>query len=398
MTWDSLCGGDPQPQDIWTVYKMKPVSELKKTIIAKMGLYLSDKHLIANGWEILAETLGLEPDDIIRIRLEGGKDGKVVGEVMLECWAKKGQSSTVKVLEDHLIAIDRPDVLQILYQSAFPVCQLTCSVKDQDMTFDLPHQGLVESEEASLRVALEGPLQRFGYKIDNLEIQPISNRKVAWADKTSSVKGCHLVLYVKQPLKTMQDNKKEDTEPIGQTKKQEELGTNTDECKDSMDSDSEYVIQDVDNISNGDHDYENMDFHLGWHPFLPDIKEEIIRVMGSYIRADGYYILRKTKHGHHAISVTYLGKIKHFRVYKKKNNWYIWRSGPRKDSLPNLLMWYKQNPLPLHTDSASENTETDVSGEAPPLPPRVSLKLKYPVCVDLELQDYHKTVHFENNS
>ncbi|XP_070558530.1 uncharacterized protein [Ptychodera flava] len=128
-----------------------------------------------------------------------------------------------------------------------------------------------------------------------------------------------------------------------------------------------------------ENDYSDMITIPSWHPHLPDAKEEITRVMGEYLQQDGWYLVRETKEKYVAVSVTYCRKIRHFRLYKKRGEWYFYRSGPRMKSLEKLLAWYGSNQLPIKQNSAAA-----ASDAGPPL------TLRHPIPVDKDIEKSHK--------
>ncbi|XP_070558532.1 uncharacterized protein [Ptychodera flava] len=361
----------------WPLFRKTPYSKLKTNVKRKIGMYLSDSYTVANDWVVLAEALGLDNDEITMIRLEGRKEGKLAGEIMLDLWSNKGNDSTVKVLEDLLIGIQRYDVLDVLYQA---LCQLTCTViMDQDNTVDLPREELTVPEQDSLRVALDGPLRKLGFSPDDLEVNLVSDRKITWDTETHVLKGYHIYLSKKIPIQMPEVSSS--SSPSG-TEGLSPLPEN--------DNDDVEVITPTSKSANEEPEYANLDVNFGWHQYLPDNKYEIIKVMRDYLKADGYFIIRRTKEGHLAVSVTYMGKIKHFKIYKRKGLWYFYRDGERKDSIEGLIKYYMDMPLVYTQKQLRESNNS----EAPPLPPRVSLKLKYPVCVDRKLEESHRTLKY----
>ncbi|XP_077977173.1 uncharacterized protein LOC144432766 [Glandiceps talaboti] len=108
----------------------------------------------------------------------------------------------------------------------------------------------------------------------------------------------------------------------------------------------------------------------GWHPYLRNDSNEIHRVMKHYLKCDGCYIIRPLEDGKLAISVTYMGQKKHFRLHRKIEGWFLFKKGPKMQSLRELIEWYQTNGIPIQNgDGQAQQCDT-------------LLKLRYPITAE----------------
>ncbi|XP_066283845.1 uncharacterized protein [Branchiostoma lanceolatum] len=112
----------------------------------------------------------------------------------------------------------------------------------------------------------------------------------------------------------------------------------------------------------------------GFHRHIPDDPAAIHTFMFNYLRDEGWYVIRKCADDKLAVSVTYLGDIRHYRIHRAGGRFYFRRDEFQARSLHELLETYKWNDLPAkpadRPSPSSRNTGSAQSPSTPPVPTR----------------------------
>ncbi|CAH1264602.1 Hypp3036 [Branchiostoma lanceolatum] len=114
----------------------------------------------------------------------------------------------------------------------------------------------------------------------------------------------------------------------------------------------------------------------GFHHHIPDDPAAIHTFMFNYLRDEGWYVIRKCADDKLAVSVTYLGDIRHYRIHRADGRFYFRRDEFQARSLHELLETYKWNDLPAKpadrpsSSSSSPNNGAAQSLSTPPVPTR----------------------------
>ncbi|XP_019633867.1 PREDICTED: uncharacterized protein LOC109477229 [Branchiostoma belcheri] len=313
---------------IWDDMKSRPLLEIVGvSSLSTVGTVLNAPNPVSKGWEALADKLGYSRDKIEMLRQEGNKMyQKCPGELLLETWGGRGSGSTLQVLEQALIDIDRLDVLEELQKAAKDECTLSVTIcihqKERSMT--LPGVwGML-----TLGQALEGALEETGLRTDDFEIQGSeseSGQAMSWTTKARECKGIHLRLVKKKLPQPRVDVTRDEV------------------C------------------------WEELTKIPGFHHNIPDDPAAIHTFMFNYLRDEGWYVIRKCENNKLAVSVTYLGEIRHFRIGHTDGRFYFRKDEFQASSLHELIETYKWNDLPAkcgRLNGSAHNTSN------PPVPDR----------------------------
>ncbi|XP_035677091.1 uncharacterized protein LOC118416122 isoform X2 [Branchiostoma floridae] len=180
---------------LWEDIKSRPLLEIVGiSSLSTVGTLLNVSNPVTKGWEALAETLGYSRVEIEALRHEGNKPyQRSPGVLLLEGWGGRGASSTVQVLEQALLDLDRLDVIEELQQATKDQCNLsvTFHMGQHERSLTLPGvPGM-----STLRQALEGAIEQTGLSTDAFEIH---GSEMTWSTRARECKGKHLHLVQKK--------------------------------------------------------------------------------------------------------------------------------------------------------------------------------------------------------
>ncbi|XP_035676209.1 uncharacterized protein LOC118415609 [Branchiostoma floridae] len=385
----------------------------------KIAMRLSEERAVTENWTGLADKLGYgSVEDIGNFRVQAEALREIPAMLLLKEWSTK-PGATIQVMVDALTEMDRPDVLEIVEEAMKDQFTLHYVVVTAEGV-RLPVQRVQVLGSDLLEDSLQTSLEQAGLRTDDLVIQEPDiggDIPVRWASPSRLVKGRQLVLRHKDcpPPPTAQ----QDLPPPGRSfprlsappiaiSSPEDRGVPVSPV--SIGSLDELPVM-MDNISviSEDREWEGQEdlppcSLPGWHPNLPDRTKYIHQVMAPYIAADGWFLVRPLDNNRLAVSVTFNGGIRHFKIHRTRDDrYYFHRKQRRAESIDDLINIYSMEGLPT-AESRRVNRPSrpsHPSDEPPPLPPRPGqpagppavptrdsmVYLKHPIPVDKELEE-----------
>ncbi|CAH1264603.1 Hypp3037 [Branchiostoma lanceolatum] len=391
----------------------------------KIALKLGDETATEN-WTDLADKLGYgSMEDISNFRVQAKALQELPAMLLLKEWSRK-PGATIQVMVDALTEMERPDVLAIVTEAMEDQFTLHYVVVTAEGDA-LPVQRVQVFGNDSLETSLQASLAQTGLRTDDLVIQEPDcveeDRVVKWKSSSRLVKGRQLVLRHKDhPPPSAAHAQGQDMPPAMTSSLSSPMlsfppgiAVSSPEDRGAPGRDSigslEELQPGLDNISvisedvewEGSEDLSSICSLPGWHPHLPDRKKYIHEVMAPYIAADGWFLVRPLDDHRLAVSVTFNGGIRHFKIHRTRDDrYYFHRKQRRAESIDDLINIYSMEGLPT-TESRRLARAPHPADQPPPLPPRPGhdggarppqvptrdsmVYLKHPIRVDKELEE-----------
>ncbi|XP_019633851.1 PREDICTED: uncharacterized protein LOC109477219 [Branchiostoma belcheri] len=376
----------------------------------KIALMLGDERTVEN-WTGLAHRLGSGTmEDISNFRVKAQALNEVPAMLLLEEWSRK-PGATIQVIVDALTEMERPDVLKIVedaMEDQFTLHYVVVTAEGHRLPVQRVQVFGCDTLEASLQTSLE----QTGLHTDDLVIQEPDVEAytlVRWSSPSRLVKGRQLVLRHKDcpPPPAAQHTDvltpgspglppwPPGAAPVFPGSPEELYGNSW---------------SSLDNISviSEDVEWEGLDDLStcslpGWHPHLPDRQKYIREAMAPYIAADGWFLIRPLDDNRVAVSVTFNGDMRHFKIHRTSDDrYYFHRKQWRAQSINDLINIYSVEGLPTSESRKVQKPPRtpQPADEPPPLPPRPGqaeppevpkrdsmVYLKHPVPVNRELEE-----------
>ncbi|XP_078597522.1 uncharacterized protein LOC144873766 [Branchiostoma floridae x Branchiostoma japonicum] len=386
----------------------------------KIALRLSDQRAVTENWKGLADKLGYNMEDIENFRVQADALKEIPAMLLLKEWSTK-PGATIQVMVDALTEMDRPDVLEIVEEAMKDQFTLHYVVVTAEGVRLPVHKVQVLGSD-SLKNSLQTALEQTGLSTDDLAIQEPDiiegDISVGWKSPSRLVKGRQLVLRHKDcppppaahqdvPPPGLSSSFPQLSVPPIAVSSPEDRGVpvspvsigSLDELPGLMDNIS-VISEDVDVEWEEPADRGACSLP-GWHPNLPDRTKYIHQVMAPYIAADGWFLVRPLDNNRLAVSVTFNGGIRHFKIHRTRDDrYYFHRKQRREESIDDLIKIYSMEGLPT-AESRHASRPSHPSDEPPPLPPRPGhyagppavptrdsmVYLKHPIPVDKELEE-----------